>query len=332
MRNRFSIRLTMLVTVAAIAITLSMPSAEAQQFSDLSAQVNLGATINSLANAQQGSDQPLPHNPQCTIQDFVSVDDHVRGEVLQQFVPTGTLRIGINYGNPNNATRDAAGLLHGVAVDMSCVLARRLGVEVEFIGYPGVPPLMQGLASGEWTIGFTQDPVLGPTDIAYANPHIAVENTYLVPAGSLIRTVADADQPGIRISVARGNAPDLYLTAHLQFAQLVHFDTVPQALAAVKNGAVDAFAGSRSAEVAFLPQLPGGRILAENIFAANLAQVLPLGVPDALGYLNRFVEAGKISFLIQFAACRAGLIGVNVPPPLDNDKHHDSAADERAEP
>jgi len=236
--------------------------------------------------------------------------------------------VGINYGNPNNATRDAAGLLHGVAVDMACVLARRLGVEVQFIGYPGVPPLMQGLANGEFTIGFTQDPGLGPTNIAYANPHVGVENTYLVPAGSSIQTVADADQPGVRISVATGNAPDVYLTNHLQFAQLVRFSTVPQALAALKNGAVDAFSGSRSAEVTFVnTQMPGGRVLTENIFIANLAQVLPLGLPDALRYLNRFVETGKISFLIQFAVCRAGLIGVSVPPPLTIGKQHDSEED-----
>jgi polar amino acid transport system substrate-binding protein len=248
--------------------------------------------------------------------------------VFQQLTSTGTLMVGINYGNPNNATRDAAGLLHGVAVDMACVLARRLGVEVQFIGYPGVPPLMQGLANGEFTIGFTQDPRLGPTNIAYANPHIGVENTYLVPAGSSIQTVADADQPGVRISVATGNAPDVYLTTHLQFAQLVRFSTVPQALAALKNGAVDAFSGSRSAEVTFVnTQMPGGRVLTENIFIANLAQVLPLGLPDALRYLNRFVEAGKISFLIQFAVCRAGLIGVSVPPPLTIGKQHDSEED-----
>ncbi len=281
------------------------------------------------ASAQQDSDPPLPHNPQCTIQNFVPVDDHVRDEVFQQLTPTGTLMVGINYGNPNNATRDAAGLLHGVAVDMACVLARRLGVEVQFIGYPGVPPLMQGFANGEFTIGFTQDPALGPTNIAYANPHIGVENTYLVPAGSLIQTVADADQPGIRISVATGNAPDVYLASHLHFAQLVHFATVPQALAALKTGAVDAFAGSRSAEVTFVnTQMPSGRILTETIFVANLAQVLPLGLPDALRYLNRFVEAGKISFLIQFAVCRAGLIGVSVPPPLSSDKHQVSDIDD----
>ena len=48
---------------------------------------------------------------------------------------------------------------------------------------------------------------------------------------------------------------------------------------------------------------------------------------EQIRYLNRFVETGKISFLIQFAVCRAGLIGVSVPPPLTIGKQHDSEED-----
>ena len=131
--------------------------------------------------------------------------------------------------------------------------------------------------------------------------------------------MADADRPGVLISVARGNSPDVFLTEHLQFAQLIRFDTVPEALAAVRDGVVDAFAGSRSAEVAFLPQMPGGRILPDDFLIANLAEVLRPGLHHGLRYLDRFVEQGKISFLLQFAACRAALIGVSVPPPLVRD-------------
>lgn len=263
----------------------------------------------------QADAQPLPHNPQCTLQSFLHRDDNVADDVLQQLAPGGVLKVGINFGNPNNASLGASGF-HGMAVDLSCILARRLGVEVQFIGYPGTAAFNQGFANGEWTIGFAHDPSLGPTTFAYAHPHIGVENTYLVPSGSSIHTVAEADKPGIRISVARGNSPDSFLTAHLRNAMLVRFDTVPQALAALKGGQVDAFAGSRSAEVAFLPQLPGGSILSDDIFIAFLAQVMSLGAPDALEYVDKFVERGKKSFLIQLAICRSGLVGVQVPAPV----------------
>lgn len=270
------------------------------------------------ALAQQDH-QPLPSNPQCTIQSFLSADRHVPPGARQVLAPDGTLRIGVNYGNPNNAKLLASGQLQGVAIDLGCILALRLGVEVEFVGYPGVDSFLQGFDAGQWTLGFTFDPDLGPPNFSYAHPHIGVQNTYLVPAGSLIQTPADADQPGVRISVARGNSPDIFLTANLQNATLVRFDTVPQALAALKMGQVDAFAGSRSAEVAFLSQLPGGRLLVDNFLVAHLAQVLPLGARAAVRYVDKFVESSKIDFLLQLASVRAGLVGVEVPAPIVKD-------------
>jgi len=273
------------------------------------------STLVMAASAQQ-DDQPLPHNPECTIQSFLSADRHVPREARRVLAPEGTLRIGVNYGNPNNAKLLASGQLQGVAIDLGCILARLLGAEVEFVGYPGVDSMLQGFDAGEWSLGFSFDPELGPQNFSYTHPHIGVQNTYLVPAGSPIHTVADADQPGVRISVARGNSPDIFLTANLQNATLVRFDTVPQALGALKLGQVDAFAGSRSAEAAFLSQLPGGRILDDNFLVAQLAQVLPLGARRAVGYVDRFVENSKIDFLLQLAYVRAGLVGVEVPAPI----------------
>jgi polar amino acid transport system substrate-binding protein len=271
------------------------------------------------ASVAMADDQPLPHNPQCTIQSFVGADRHVPNHVHDELAPTGTLLVGVNYGNGSNATRDDAGLLHGVAIDLACVLAQRLGVEVQFIGYPAAAPMLQGYDNGEWTVGFSFSPDFAPPpppDLLYAHPHIGVANTYLVPGDSPIQTVDDADRPGVRISVGVNNSADIFLTAHLQFAQLVRFDTNGEALAAVRDGVVDACASGRTAETLFLPQMPGGRILPDNFLIAYLAQVLPPGLRHALRYVDRFVEQAKIWFLIQFAVCRAGLLGASVPPPL----------------
>ena len=273
-------------------------------------------------------DSPLPHNPECTIQSFLGRAHDIEKEVYDQLAPDGVLTIGVNYGNPNHAQLDPSGQLHGTAIDLGCILARRLGVEVKFLGYPGAPQLTQGFANGDWRLGFAFDPQLGPQIFSYVHPYLAVENTYLVAPGSTILTVADADRPGVHISVARGNAPDVYLTAHLKNATMVRFDTVPQALAALKAGQVDAFAGSRTAEVAFLPQLPGGRILPDNFLIVNIAPVLAIGADDALQFVNRFVEQSKINFLIQLAICRAGLIGVSVPEPIRG-SHDDHDAEDR---
>jgi polar amino acid transport system substrate-binding protein len=268
------------------------------------------------ASVAVADDQPPPHDPQCTILSFVGADRHVPDDVYGELTPTGTLLVGVNYGNGFNATRDDAGNLHGVAIDLACVLAQRLGVEVTFIGYPGVGAFLQGFDNGEWTLGFSFDPDLGQPNFDYAHPHVGAGNTYLVPGDSPIQTLDDVDRPGVRISVAMGNAADIFLTAHLQFAQLVRFDTNPEALAALRDGVVDVNASGPNVQTAFLPQLPGGRILPGYFYIANLAQGLPPGRRHALRYINRFVEQGKISFLIQFVVCRAGVLGASFPAPL----------------
>lgn len=271
-----------------------------------------------LAVSASASDTEIfpPHNPECTIKSFLEPARGIPVRVYAQLAPAGVLKIGVNQGNPNNAKIDASVKLQGLAVDLGCILARELGLEVEFVRYPGLPTFLQGFTNGEWTLGFTFDPQLGPPNFAYAHPHVGVENTYLVSATSTFQTASDVDQPGVRISVATGNSPDVYLTAHLQHATLVRFPTVPLALAALKNGQVNAFAGSRSAELSFLPQLPGGRLLSDDFLIANLAAVMAMDQEQALWFIDRFIEQSKTDFLIQLGIARAGLIGVNVPDPI----------------
>jgi polar amino acid transport system substrate-binding protein len=260
--------------------------------------------------------QPPPHNPECTLTSFLQPWRGVPDGVYPELAPEGVLKIGVNYGNPNNASIDANRSLQGVAVDLGCILARRLGLEVEFVGYAGIPPMMQGFDSGEWSLGFTFDPQFGPQTFAYAHPHLAVENTYLVPDASPFKSVADVDQTGVLISVAQSNSPDIYLTGHLKNATLVRFATVPQALAALKNGQVHAFAGSRTAEINFLSQMPDARLLPDDFLLAQLAAVMAIGADEAVGVVDRFVEESKVDFLIQLAIVRSRLVGVLLPTPV----------------
>src|SRR4051812_16209066 len=60
------------------------------------------------------------------------VDRALRDEIA----PGGKLRAGINYGNVVLATKDPkSGELNGVHVDLARELARRAGVNIEFIGF-----------------------------------------------------------------------------------------------------------------------------------------------------------------------------------------------------
>lgn len=269
-----------------------------------------GLSTTSSCSERPPSATVISQNAQCTIQGFGTarrVDPP--SAVVAQLVPDGVLRVGVNYGNPNNASRDGSGALHGVAIDLACVIAADLGADVAFAAYAGIPPLLQGFAQREWILGFTAS----APNLATAHPHIGVENTYLVPASSPFQVVADVDRPGVRVSVAQGNSPDVFLSSHLRSAALVRFPTVPEALAAVQQGVVQAFAGARDTELGFLSQMPSGRILPDDFATFYLGMNVGADRPDALAYLNEFVEGAKRSGLIQEAISRAGLTGVMIP-------------------
>jgi polar amino acid transport system substrate-binding protein len=264
---------------------------------------------------RQAATQVISQNAQCTIHGFDTARVR-RGDAppplyVAQLAPDGVLRVGVNYGNPNNASRDGSGNLHGVAIDLACVIAADLEADVAFTAYSGIPPLLKGFDQREWVLGFTTT----APNLATAHPHIGVENTYLVPEDSPFQVVGDVDRAGVRVSVAQGNSPDLYLTSHLRSAVLVRFPTVPEALGAVRQGAVQAFAGARDTELGFLAQMPSGRILPDDFATFYLGINVSPSQPAALAYLNEFVERAKRSGLIQEAIHRAGLVGVTIPPP-----------------
>src|SRR6266566_528232 len=124
-----------------------------------------------------------------------------------------------------------------------------IALVVVALAYLGVPPLLAGLASGDWDAAFAFDQTLEPPGITAAIPHIGVDNTYLVGSDAAFQTVADVDAPGVRISVAQGSAGDIYLSRTLKYAILVRTPATPQALEVLRTGQVDAFAGGRGPQV-----------------------------------------------------------------------------------
>src|SRR3989449_8965609 len=100
--------------------------------------------------------------------------------VLHDLAPGGSLRVGINYGNPNNATLNpVTGQLSGVAVDLACTLARGTDRPLTVVGYAGGPPMLAGVTSGDLDLAFTLA-AAGSNVVNVAISHLGVENTYLV--------------------------------------------------------------------------------------------------------------------------------------------------------
>lgn len=229
--------------------------------------------------------------------------------------PTGKLRVGINYGNPVLATRDpASGDLRGVAVDLALELGRRLAVPVELVGYEAAGKMVEGLQTGAWDAAFLAvDP--GRTgEISFTAPYIEIEGTYLVPAGSPLRAIADVDREGVRIGLAAKSAYDLFLSRSLQRAQLVRAPDPNAAFELLVAGKVEVLAGVKQTLVTNAAKLPGSRVVDGRFMAIHQALGMPKGRAAGAKYLREFIEDVKASGLVARAIEKAGIGGVSVAP------------------
>ena len=236
-------------------------------------------------------------------------------EARDSLAPTGTLRAGILLTTALQVTKDAAsGELKGVSIDIGKELARRLGVPFTPVGYSDITALIGGGKSAQWDIAFF---VMDPTrakDVDFAAPHMEAEVGYLVRPGSSIKTLADVDQPGIRVTVANRGGPDLFLTGNLKRAELVRGDGVPGAVGLLKSGKADAFAANKATLFVESELLPGSRVLDGRISVVQYGMVTPKGRSAGNAYVRKFLDETKAAGLIKSYIENAGLRGVVVAP------------------
>jgi polar amino acid transport system substrate-binding protein len=227
--------------------------------------------------------------------------------------PTGKMRVGINYGNPVLATKDAAsGELRGVAVDLAQDLGRRVGVPVELVGFDSAGKMVGALKSGAWDIAFLAIDPGREGEISFTAPYIEIEGTYLVAPGSSLHSIADVDSKGVRIGLAAGAAYDLFLGRTLKHAELVR---VPDPIAAFEllvAGKVEVLAGVKQTLIANAAKLPGARVLDGRFLAIGQALGIPKDRSAGAIYLRQFIEDVKASGFVARAIDKAGVRGVAI--------------------
>lgn len=236
-------------------------------------------------------------------------------EARNALAPTGKLRVGFISGSPIHATKDAAsGEFKGVAVDLGKELARRIGVPFEPVAYSSVPALIAGATTGEWdvaTMGINAERALV---VDFTAPYMEVEFSYLVPQGSPISTLSDADRPGVRIGVVEKSSPDVYLTGTIRSATLVRAPTVAGMAESLRAGRADALFGTKAGMLSQAEKLAGARVLEGRSGGEETGVAIPKGRDLSAAYVRQFVESAKSEGLVKAAIERAALRGVVVAP------------------
>jgi polar amino acid transport system substrate-binding protein len=231
--------------------------------------------------------------------------------------PTGTLRVGINYGNPVLATRDpSSGQLGGVAVDLARELGRRTDLPVELVGFESAGKMVEGLQAAAWDVAFLAVDPGREEEISFTAPYIEIEGTYLVPPRSALGAIADVDHENVRVGVSSKSAYDLFLTRNLKRAQLVRAPSPESAFDLIVAGKVDALGGVRQHLMAHTEKLPGSRVLEDRFMAIQQALGIPQARQVGLSYLREFIEEVKASGLVARALEKAGVQGVSIAPTM----------------
>lgn len=230
-----------------------------------------------------------------------------------ELAPAGKLRVGINYGNPVLATRDAAsGELSGVAVDLARELARRTELPIEIVSFDSAGKMFDAAKTGAWDVAFLAVDPGRASEIDFTAPYVEIEGTYLIPAGAPFRNVADVDREGVRVGVSAKSAYDLFLSRNLRYAQIVRAQSPESAFDLIITNKVDLLAGVRQTLVAHSAKLPGSRVFEDRFMAIGQAMGIVKGRGEAVNYLREFIEDVKASGFVARAIEKAGVKGVAV--------------------
>jgi polar amino acid transport system substrate-binding protein len=232
-----------------------------------------------------------------------------------ELAPDGKLRIGLNYGNFLLVLKDGpGGEPRGIAPDLGRELGRRLGVPVEFIKFDQAGKLADAVKGAQVDVGFLGAEPQRANEIAFTAAYLEIPVTFLVPAGSPLRMLADVDRKGVRIAVADRSAYDLFLTRTIKNAELVRAQGIDGSYELFVGKKLDALAGLMPRLVGDAEKLPGSRILEGQITGVQQAIGTPKARSAAAGFLSEFATDIKKTGLVKKLIAEHGVRGVNVAP------------------
>jgi polar amino acid transport system substrate-binding protein len=227
--------------------------------------------------------------------------------------PSGKLKIGLNYSNFLLVIGDDAnGDPKGIAPDLGRELAKRVGMPFEFVKFDAAGKLFDAVKSAQCDVGFLGAEPQRADKVDFTNAYLEIPVTFLVPAGSPIKTIADVDRDGVRIAVSERSAYDLYLSRTLKKAQLVRTKGIPASYDVFMAQKLEVLGGLKPKLVDEQARTPGSRVLDGQITGVQQAIGAPKGRPAAAKYLREFAEDVKRSGFVARAIEKHGVKGVRV--------------------
>lgn len=244
----------------------------------------------------------------CAVSPSVSTD-----AARAELAPTGKVRLAVAANNPNYLNLPTQEPYSGMAVDIGNALVKGLGVPLQIVLYPSTAALVADAGSGKWDAT-----LLGIEDsrravVEYSSAYAATPNSYLVPAGSGLMTIADVDRAAVRVAVSQGTIQHMHLRSTLRHASLVTGANVGEATGALTAGRADALAANRTTVEDLAARIPGYRVLPGSIFEITYGVAVPKGRKAAAAHVDQVIREMRASGAIADSLARAKLKTLTVP-------------------
>ena len=235
---------------------------------------------------------------------------------LKSFAPTGSLRVGINLGNPVLASEDAATKqLSGVSVDIANEIGKRINLPIQLIPFKSASATVDGIKNGELDMVFVAiDPVRG-ADISYTPAYIQIEGAYMVKASSPLKSNIEVDVAGTEIVVGKGSAYDLYLTREIKNATLLRAASSQAVIDDFMAGKGNVAAGVKQQLESDAKRYEGLRMLPGRFMVINQSIGIPKARSDfakTTAYLSEVIAQLKQSGFIVNSMQRHHIQGAKV--------------------
>jgi len=137
----------------------------------------------------------------------------------------------------------------------------------------------------------------------------------MVPVDSALQSNDEVDHAGIRVTVGKGSAYDLFLTRELKHADIVRAPTSPTVVDVFVEQKLEVAAGVKQQLEADLVRFPNHRLLPGRFMVIQQAMGTPKSRgAEAAAYLAKFVEDMKVSGFVAEALARHHIQGASVAP------------------
>jgi len=239
------------------------------------------------------------------------MSDKARAELA----PTGVLRAGINLSNFLLVTgRSASGDPEGVSPDMAKAIAAAIGVPVQLVPFKSPGELADQAEKNIWDIGNIGAEPQRAATISFTAAYCEIEATYMVPAGSPIKSIAEVDRKGVKIVTSARSAYGLWLENNIKNAELIQIAGLDGAFNKFKDDKIDVLAGLRPGLLKDIQKMPGATILDGKFSAVQQAVGTPKKNTEGAKFLSAFVEEAKRSGLVARLIEKHKVKGLSVAP------------------